>query len=647
MKIPRANGIVTNRVSSTGQVETAQTQSAVSGASSVMGFVQKYKAEQDRTKVLEAVNAATKRTNDWKIQNLARTGKDADGITEDFLKFNEELESELGQNLSNNARSEFADWNIRASESDRMNVMLHQKKQDEYVKQTAFNDGINIVQETVRTDAKNWPKAYDHLESTLQLGLQSGVIKEEEFETKRTEITNKMRTELGKSYYTQDKHDFMREINKFGFGEPEVAYYKDKYQKDLAADAREQKALFSEEAKLLYGKRDDMKAQALANADTSHFFEGAQKLRKMGYSEWAGQLEEDGNLYKKVVDFSEQNRNKPLKEIVQAAQGLNVGSELEGSDSEYKSRQAIQLEVQKQAKIFNSDPAQYVRQWAQGGTMEEIADSRLSLQQTQGLYPVKGFHVLTKEEKNTFKGAWESADIRQKTDLIVDSFRYGKHTPRVLDEVGVNSALSLAPVIGFDEATGINKKNLELLVAGVSTKPDLLDDAQKSEYASAAKGSDFYNTLLEVQKKFPTNPDLPQRIKDIEGAMTGIGARMVNPEAGAKFFDERIETVNTSDKIIYFPNSIDSDEVEDALDKRKDEIVSKFKTGDMKKDNLSKWAIRDAVWVNTASGFVLADSRSGAYLEGSQIDMLDLEPLKKDLARQKMKEGENSVSMRR
>ena len=647
MKIPRGSGVVSNRVTSTGQVETAQTQQAVSGFSSAMGLAQKWKEESDRSQIQEAINTATKKTNDWKIQNLSRTGKDAQGLTEEFLSFNKDLESELGQNLSNNARQSFTEWNLRSSENERMGVMIHQKKQDDFVKEASFNDGINIARETIRTDAKSWPKAFDHMMSTLELGRQSGVIKEEEFEKKKTDITNGIRTELGKSYYTQDKHEFIKEIDNFGFGESEKAYYKDKYKNDLAAEAREKKSLFTEEAKLLYGKRDDMKAQAIANSDTTHFFEGAKKLREMGFKDWAGQLEEDGKLYKSVVKFNETNRNKPLRELVQAANELGVGKELDGSSIEYKSSQAIQLEIKKQAKVFSSDPAQYVNKWAQGGSMEEIVESRLSLQQGQGLYPEKGFQALTKEEKTNFKGAWESGDTSQKTELILESFRYGKHTPRILDEVGVNSALTLAPMIGFNDATGINKRDIEMLVTGVSAKPELLDDAAKSEYQAAAKGSEFYQTLLEVQKKFPTNPDLPQRIKDIEAAMTGIGSRMVDPEGGAKFFDGKIETVQSDDKLIYFPNSIDSDEVESSLDKRKEEIILKYKTGDRLKDNQAKWALRDAVWVNTASGFVLADSRSGAYLEGSQIDMLELEPLKKDLARKKMKEGENSVTMRR
>lgn len=640
MKIPRGSGVVSNRVTSTGSVETSQTHGALSTFSNAMGIVQQWNNQRDHAQTQEAINTAIKKTNDWKVQNMARTGKDAQGITQDYLKFNQDLESDLSQNLSNNAKEAFNGWNMRNAESDRMEAMVHEKKQDDYVKESAFNDGLNIAQETIRTDARSWQKAAEHLNTTLELGKESGVIKEEEFDAKKTEITNKFRNELGKSYYTQDKHEFMKNIDQFGFGKPEVEFYKDKYQKDLAAEQREKKVLFAEEARTIYGQRDDMKAQALANEDTSHYFENAKKLKDMGYHEWSKNLEEDGNLYKNVIAFYGDNKNKSLKEISESAQALSVPTKLDGSSSEFKANIAIQKEVKQQLKVYNSDPAQYVQKWAAGSTMEEIASSRLSLQEKQGIYPQKGFQILTSDEKKNFKGAWESGDNKQRTELVLNSSRYGKHTAKVLEEVGVNSSLALAPLLN-------DEKDIEMLVSGVSTKPEVLDDTKKSSYSTAAKNSDFYQTLLKVQAAFPTNTDLPQKIKDVESAMIGIGARKVDPEAGAKFFDEHLSTLESKDKLVYFPKTVDEDEVATALDKKKFEIISRFKNGDGIKDMSSRWAVRDAMWVNTTNGFVLMDSRSGSYIPGSEMDMLELDTLRKDLVKAKASESALLTQMRR
>lgn len=637
IKIPTGSRVVSNRSTSTGAVETGATQLAVSGASSAMSFVQKWKEENDKTQLQEAINTATKKVNDWKNQNLKRTGKEAEGLTEEYLQFSKEIESELSGKLSNNGKKMFSQWAFQNTESDRMNLASYQHKQSLQVKHDAFNEGVTIAQETIRTDARQWGKAMEHLGNTLELGRQSGVIRDEDFESTKTEMINKMRTEIGKSYYTQDKHEFMKGIDQFGFGKPEIEAYKQKYQHDLAAEDREKKSLFAEEAKLLFAKRDDMKAQAIANEDTSHFFENADKLEKMGYSQWASELREEGNQYKSVIGFHAEHKNKPLKEVLQAAQSLKVGDELDGSSSELKGNLAIQKEVMQQAKVFNADPAEYVSKWAQGVTMEDIATSRLSLQQSQGIYPAKGFKVLTIEEKKLFNGEWEAGDMKQRTDLVYKTFKYGKHTSRALEEAGVNSSLVLAPLLG-------DEKDIELLVAGVSHKAELLDDATSADYKAAAKGSEFYNFLTKVQAKFPTNPDLPQKIADIEKAMTGIGARKVDPEAGAKFFDEKIRTLESSDKLVYFPNTVDEDEVEDMLDKKKEEYLTKFKTDDKQKGTLAKWAVRDAVWVNTSGGFALMDERSGTFLPGSEMNILEIDTLRKDLVKAKTKQANDLVT---
>lgn len=640
MRIPRGPSVVSNRQTSTGDVSSIQTSNAVANFSGVADVVDSYLEKEASAKTLEKTVERERKINEWKQKNFERTGAKAEGLTEEFDSFVKQLDSDIVSSTGKRTKEKYQPYATRANEQERAGVMAFQHQQALGVRKNAFEDSRSFADETIRQDAKSWQKAKEIRERGYELALASGVLSQEEFERTKTEDDNRFRQELGKNYYTQDKHDFMKNIGQMGFGKPEIAAYKQRYENDLAAEERERKSLFSEEAKLLMSRKDDMKAQALANADTSHFFDSAQKLEKMGYKEWATELREEGNLYKNVVDFNLQNKSKPLKEIVSAAQSLKVGDKLEGSSVEMRSRDAIQGEVKKQLKTFDMDPAQYVAGWAQGETMEEIADSRISLQQSQGLFPSKGFQVTTNQERTQFKNAWEAGNSKQKTDLVLESFKYGKHTPQVLDEAGVNSALTLAPILAFDVTTGVNKRDVELLVSGVSSKPEILEDETKAAYTEAAKSSEFYNTLLEAQKRFPTNPDLPRRISDIQNAMTGIGARMVDPGAGAKFFDDRMNSVTSSDKVVYFPKSIDSDELEESLDKKKEEVLKKFQTGDKKNDMSAKWAIRDATWVNTSNGFVLADPRSGAYLTGSEVDMLDLDPLRKDLAKRKIKESE-------
>jgi hypothetical protein len=628
MRIPQGSGVVSNRKTSTGQVSTTATQTASNAFSGAMGIVQQWKTQKDNADTQEAINNAIRKRNEWKGQNLTREGKAAQGLTEDFIKHSQELDDEITAGLSNNAREAFKNWSTRDFENEKLGVMMYQKKQDEFVKQSAFKDGISVAEETIRTDAKSWQKGVEHLNTTLELGKNSGVIPEEQFETYKTEALNKYRSEIGKNYYTQDKHEFMKNINQFGFGKPEIEAYKQKYANDLAAEEREKKSLYAEEMRALRASVDDMKAQAVANGDTSYFKQAAEKAQSMGYKLEAKEFLEHAANYDKVIAFESQTKNMSLKEIEQQAAGLNVGSDLEGSSSELKANLAIKKEVEQKLKQFNLDPAKYVSAFATGETNQERADSLLSLQAAQGKMPKDGYKILTVDQKTQAKNIWEGGDVKDRVDLVMHSLTYGKHSSKVLGEMGINPTLSMSPMLIKDG----NEKDVELLVAGLSHKPEILDEATKRDYADMAKSTSLYQHQAKVQARFPTNGELPQRVAQLEKAIVGISAVKVNPESGKEFFEDRLETMDEGDKLIYFPKTIDSDEISGFLDNKKREIESGLlKSGDNIQGRKVKMAMRNAVWVNSEDGgFVLADEVTGSFIPGSEVNLIETDGVRKD-----------------
>ena len=225
----------------------------------------------------------------------------------------------------------------------------------------------------------------------------------------------------------------------------------------------------------------------------------------------------------------------------------------------------------------------------------------LSIQKSQGVMPKKGYQILTVEEKNLSKNIWEDGSVEDRTNLVMKSLEYGKHAPKVLEEMGINTAVSLSPLLIKDG----NEKDIKLLVAGVSHKPGVLDDATKSDYRLAAKETELYQHLTKVQSRFPANGDLPQRLSQMEKAIMGVSAVKVNPEAGKEFFDERIATMDEGDKLIYFPKGMDEDELSSYLDQKKMEVQNTLFKGDNSRK--VKMAMRNAIWVNSDNGFMLAD----------------------------------------
>lgn len=642
MKIPTDDGVVNNRQTA-GQMSSIMTDQAVSTVKLGVNIADKWMDERAESLAQETRNNYQKSMNDLTLKYQQKKGKDAIGSTQEFIKESQSLEKEMTGSLGKRSRVKLGDYTTRVNESYRMNLMQHERQQETEFNKGEFEKGLTLSQEMIRQDAKNYPNAITHLDQTMEAGLKAGLWTPEEHDTKRTEITNKFRNDLGKNYYTQDKHDFMRNIGGFGFGKPEVEAYKQRYKNDLESEAREKKSLFAEEAKLLMGKRDDMKAQAIANEDISHYEEAAKKLDKMGYSAWGTELREEAGTYKQVIGFSSENKNKSLAEIKNAALSLEIPEGLDGSSAAFKSREAIRKTVSETLKFYDKDPAAYVAKQAQGSNMEEMVSSRLSLQESQGIYPSSGFRALTADENKTLKGTWESGDAKQKAGMVLGvREKFGKHTPKVLEELKINHAVVLGSYLE-------DEKDVEMLVSAVSSKPVVLDDAAKSDYTSAAKGSDFYKLQLKVQSTFPTNPDLPQKIGDIETAMTGISARKVDPSAGAQFFDERFETIESRDKLVYFPKGHDGDDLEDIMDAKKAKLAEKFKSGKEIVDTRAGWSVRDAVWVNSGKGFVLADPRSGTYIPGSEIDMMkpEIESVPEKTKVAKTKDGDLVTYSRR
>lgn len=617
MRVPTKDGVSVG-LNSSAQISTAMTSMATDLASSAMGLVQKYQSEKDSSDLQEAQNKRIKAVNDWKGEAFQKEGEAALGLTKSYIDKSKEIDDGITANLSPRARKEYDNWSFRTGENDRMSVMLHEQKSDQQVKTARFNNGLTLSEDMVRKDARSYQDAAFHLESTLQNGLSSGIIKPEEFESKKIEIENKFRGEVGKSYYTQNKHEFMKKINDFGFGESEKARWNEKYKDDLAAEAREKKTLYAEEARLIMDQRKDFSAQAVDKSDTSHYFENAKKLNDMGYKDWARDLEREGKLYDRTIKFNDQYKGAPLSEKFKAAKDLQVSNEVAGSGIDFQSRQTIQKETFKQVQAFNKDPAEFVSKIAQGSNFEEIGSSRISLQKSQGIVPEKGFNILTGAENSNYKQAFEAGDERQKAELVMELGKYGKHAPKVIQELGVSKSLAFAPMFK-------NKRDIELLVSGATSKPTNLDSNIKtSDYEEAAQDSKLFQMMAKVQTDFPTDSGLGEHLKDLKNTMVNISMKKMDPNAGSKFFDDNFEVEEDSDKKIYFSKEYDSDDVIKTLDTKKQQILDSFKTNNKQYDTQAKWAIRDYSWVNSPSGFVLADKKTGRIVPGSSVEYTEV-----------------------
>lgn len=613
MKIPQGNGIISNRQTA-GNMSSSATQFATSALSGGMQLADVWMDQRAEAKAQEVRNGQQREYNQLIEKYKSRQGKEALGSTAEFEKEASEINKRYSSGLGRRTESKLGDFGTRLSENYRMQIMGHERAQEKSYHAATFEDTFNTASELVRKDAKSWRLAFDHVNQGIDTGLKVGLWNEEEHEAKRTEFTNKFRGEAAKSYYAQDKHSFMKEIGQFGFGKAEIASWKDRYQKDLAAEQRELKSLYAEEARGLFSKRDDLKASARLQGTTEHFTAVADKLESYGYKDWAREIRDDQKKYDQLIGFDLEHKGKNLGEKVAAARSLALPEEVEGSADRLAVIKTIQAEVEKDVKNFQDDPYSYIAPRIHGETEEERTASALELQKAQGIPLKEGPLALPKERRDAYASAWESTtDIKERKKLVEDiNANYGKYSSQVFGELKLNSSLALTPYLeGRDQ---------EILIAAISSKPEISEDLNKlNVYKTASQKAEIYQALAEARKEFPTILGLEKNLKDIQTAAVGIGAIQMDPDAGAEFFDSKFQFERDSDKIIYAPTSVDIDEVVEMLDQKKADFQNSVSSGDPVADDTARMAIRDWTWINTETGYILADKKSGRAIPGTAV----------------------------
>jgi hypothetical protein len=639
MIIPRGTRVVSNQRTA-GNISTQATQQAVSNFGAVTDIVDTFLDQRAEANALDVKNKLAEKRNEIINKAKGKQGADAQGITPELYSELESYEKEITSSYGRRTLNKVTPYASGLKNDTKMALVNYESEQEKASRQATFNKGMTIAFDTVRTDAKEWEKAKVHLDESFNAAANSGVFMPEEIEAKKIELEQKFRGEVGQNYYTQDRHDFVKNIDRFGFGKPEKQAWLDKYSRDNMAEERERKSLYSDEKARILGMRDDMKAQSIANSNTSFYFENADKLEKMGYKNEALELREEGGLYSKVIEFNQINKNRPLSEIFEESQKLSVSPDLEGSDKTFKANLLIQKEINTQMKLFKTDPASFVAQKAIGQTSEEIADSRMRLQKEQGISGVSP-RILTNEEKTGLKNLWDTGDVGARANIISRANEYGKHSGKVLSELGVNSTLQLAPLLG-------NERDVKMLVAGVQNKTfkDFGDEG-KNEYVARAKNSEFYQMAASIQKDFPMTSIANEKLQEIEKVMLGISSNNIDPAAGPEFFDKNFNILNQDDMKVFMPKTLDPDEVEDLLAERKEKFLNERLQGSssLTEKLRIKSNIKNSVWVNTSSGVALVDKNTGAAFGETEFNLFDEDPNYKNMAN-KRKQSTNKVSQR-
>lgn len=390
----------------------------------------------------------------------------------------------------------------------------------------------------------------------------------------------------------------------------------------LERKEREKKQKNRLERDLIMEKMGGMQTVAEEHGDTTALKESASKLMDLGFDKEARRLMKMAKLYDKSYPTLEKVKTVPIKEAITMVQEMAVGKDPETAEQESAVRKVATQALQKKINQYRKDPVEVIRTQAIGATPEERVSSRLKLQEEQGITLENGYRALSNAEALELKGRFEQGSTEDKVQLVQEIEQsYGKHKGMVLKEMGVPQGALLAQY--FPEG-----KSQELVLsAATSSDPEILNNDKRSDYSSQALNSDFVTLLNDVQEMMPQDANFNRAAESIKNTMVNAAIMTGDPSKARTLFDENFSVVNDSNIKAFIPKDFDEDDVENHLEKKRNQLVQEMTKGqDPFKQREISQLIKQAVWVNSGDGFVLLDTISGkafdSYTGLSEVEEL-------------------------
>lgn len=608
--------------------------STLNAGKAISGIVEQYKSQRDHDDLIKAKNTLNEQVNMFKAEQFAKEGEEARGSSEKYQELYNKYKEEISSNLSDRARDSFSTYANQRFSNEKSEFYRFEHMQNKKLAKQNFSSALSSIQEKVRINPSAFLEAQKELEETHVLGVGSGALSKAELQESLTKSKRSLRDYAMNESYSKDMHVAIRNIDQMGFGDGEKQRWLKRYQTDVKTEER--KKLYNNKLarENLMENIKGMEAIAQEHGDVAQLLDAAKQLEGLGYDQDSAKIIKKAEIYESSYEMFQDIKTLPLKEASDYIGKLNVSMDPREADRELKVRDlAVKFQAQR-VKQFNDDPAGFVSQFQVGRTGEEIISSRLKAQSEQGISPRNGFKALTKSEAKEYKVQFENAATSDQVKIVADlQNNYGKHTNKVLREIGLSPTASL--VTHFPEG-----KSRELFLSATSSKKIQVTNGDKyNDYVASAKNSDVMDIVNEVRSMMGQNPALAKQAHEMERTIANISALQGDIEAGPNMFDENFNISDDVDKKIFYPKSLDESDVEYSLNKQKQvfktEIIQNY-FDSMKENDLIinegytreelNHIVDQAVWVNSNDGFVLVDEISGKAIS----DEYSLEQLERD-----------------
>jgi len=391
-------------------------------------------------------------------------------------------------------------------------------------------------------------------------------------------------------------------------------------------------------ARNLARKSDDWLASIADSGDGGGDLPG--QLRMVGTEDslrLADELDSKQKAAKLAYKFTLANAEKPFPEQAKAIEdAFRYEPGQEGAKELIQAREMAAKTVQKRYEAFMKDPAGYAERVdpkRQDETTEDAVTRSLALQQELGagnpLFEPKIFSASV--AKDFVSAKWNKMDAATKMSTLRGLGKdYGKHKGKVLDELGLGSAVTFA-----DFADAADPKNATfaqtLLEMATTKEADIPGDAKvknetKRKASEALQGSDVWKAITGKFKYQPQNSIGMAYVKQLETGLinTAIATGDVNKTVEMLDLTYSSVTDDSLGYLIYPKNTgLSSSQFEGKLREAKKGVTDYISfqappASDKRETALFKEKIKDltgtgSVWVNSpdGDGYTLLDKTTG------------------------------------
>jgi len=347
----------------------------------------------------------------------------------------------------------------------------------------------------------------------------------------------------------------------------------------IEQEDRKREKIINGKRNTLLGSAPDAEAYMYETGDASQLRNISTGLRSLGFNDEADDIDVAIKANSMGYEMVQRNDGKPFAERLQDVRESMPITTPENAEDILKARTSAEKMIAQQFKTFQKDPAGYAdKELPEGLTGENRIRARLE-RQNQLAKGVPGFQasVLSETEKSLFQRKWEDTEnSRDKLDFLMSiENEYGGYAGAAFEDIGIPSSATVAVDL-FNMSKGSDADS-QLLITAATTKPgDIPTDSAfpEADVKAAITSSDVYSVKARVARMVGSDARYQDSVRELGDTLTNA-VRITKNAESATVLDKYLDTIDSDDKLITFDKSrIDGGNIEDALDARKEAIVS-------------------------------------------------------------------------